>query len=382
MQGQTDPQQLFAEIWPEGMPERERLVWEAISARERGTILKRIEAAFRGERGERWSDLAEGVGLKRAGFYKLRAGWRDHGIAGVVPNQTQQVRRVAVPDDHPLRSSAAALLRSEGGRARNVDLARRLLGGAPAKSGRELAELQKVERLVQHERRALALDPEFLAKTFGAGLLVDLTAVSVLLDGAEPAPAIVAVVAETSSGLVMGSAIGSRVDALHLERAAIGQALGFLRARRGDRDVDTVPASDLGLTLPPGVTESDADVDLLRGAVAHLEFGRPGGFGYGQALVQLVGPRIGRMVLAPRRTLPADGAAYASTRVAPVMTLEQAGAQWAREVLRHNEPVLKVLEDASLIDADGVASGPMTSALMAADVLLATLAGPDQPRDS
>jgi hypothetical protein len=361
--------ELFTAIWPEGVPAAEMIVFNAVPARDQPEVLRRLEVAWRGECGEKWDALASKIDLKRAAFFNLRKSWRTHGIAGVIPNGSQRGRSVIAPDDDPLWTGATAMLRFQGGGARNVDIARSLLGHKLTSSGKDMAELQRIERLVQHARRALARDPEYLQEAYGSGLLIDLTAVSIVLADPDPTPAIVAVVVETASGLVLGSRVGHRDDASELQHAAIRIALQFLDEHRADRHRKKKSVA-LGLTLPPSRNKDDLQLEELHAAVRSLEFGMPGGFNYGQALTQLVGPRIGRMILAPRSTLAIDGAEYLRKRIAPVLELDQAISNWDREVLRHNQPILEVLKATGLVDGEGSPDAALARTLRAAAAAL------------
>ena len=366
---------LFEQIWPSGIPAREGIVFDAVAPKQREMVLNRIEAVWRAECGEPWEPLANSIGLGRAGFYKLRKAWREHGIAGVVPHGTQRPRRVSVEDNHPLRKEAQALLRAEGGSARNVDIAHRLFDAQDEADQnldgyRKEAALQRIERLVQHERKALGRNPKYLSTAYGHGLLVDLTAVAIQLDDEEGQLAIVAVVVETSSGLIISSALGSRGQLIDLQLEAIANGLEFLAERKADRKVDEQPTVDLHLTLPPPLSEQDLVLPQLRESVRDLSTGRPGGHTYGQAIVQWVGPRVGRIVLAPRSTLDIKGPDYTRTRIAQTLTRNMAEAAWRREVLRHNEPILEVLKSIGAVDGRGVGDGRMAQALRGVDSAL------------
>ena len=368
--------ELFEQIWPSGIPPREQIVFDAVAPKKREMVLNRIEAVWRAERGEPWEPLAASIGLSRAGFYKVRKAWREHGIAGVVPHGTQQPRRVSIEDNHPLRKAAEELLRAEGGGARNADIARSLFD-AQGEANRDLDEhrkasaLQRIERLVQHERKALGRNPKYISTAYGQGLLVDLTAVAIQLDDDERKLAIVAVVVETASGLIIASRLGSQGEFVDLQREAIAEGLEFLAEHKADRTVDAQPKVDLHFTLPPPFSEQDLVLHELRKSVRDLSIGRPGGHTYGQALVQWIGPRVGRIALAPRSTLDIKGLDYSRTRNAQTLSRSMAEAAWRREVLRHNEPILHVLKSVGAVGGRGVGDGRMAQVLRGIDVVLA-----------
>ena len=75
-----NPEHLISLIWPEGMPDRERIVFEGLSSPKREAVLKRLEAVWRAENGEPWEPLATTVGLGRAAFYNLRRAWREQSL--------------------------------------------------------------------------------------------------------------------------------------------------------------------------------------------------------------------------------------------------------------------------------------------------------------
>lgn len=368
-------EELIALVWPEGMPIRDRIVMEAVPAAVRNQLLNRLEAVWRAEQGEPPGALANLAGLKRAAFYNLRVAWRKNSLAGLVPHDTRSGRRIDADKDDPLRSQAVALLRASPLR-RNVDLAKSIMDAnrslVPEDAGPNyaLTVLQRLQRLVGEERRRLAADPAFVGTAYGGELVLDLTAVQIIIESSGRSLAIAAILLETASGLVLGSALGEMHQGTSLQCDALKSGLSFLESQKADIADSSDAMPRLGWMLPPGV-----DAEQIAGSVephvGELIMGRAGGFSFGQQVLQVVGPRIGRTPLNPRRTLLAnvDMEEYPKRRVAPVLTLDEARAIWAREVERHNADRVDALTKAGIIGR-GVPHGRLAAVIRAMLVAL------------
>lgn len=368
-------QQLIALVWPDGISERDRVVMDAVPASNRKNLLDRLEAVWRAERGEPLGPLADLARLKRAAFYNLRVAWRTHSLAGLVPHDTRSGRRVDASDESPLRKEAETLLRSNP-LSRNVDVARRIMEANPdlvrtdAGANHALTVLQRLQRLVGDERRRLTGDPKFVRAAFGGEMVLDLTAVQIVLDGTERALAVAAILMETASGIVLGSALGRKDDGRALQREALSAGLSFLQLNRADLppQPDTMPG--LGWMLPPDI-HAESLIQTLEPHVSELVMGRAGGFSFGQQVQQVTGPRIGRIPLNSRRTLLADMDIdeYLKSRVAPIVALEEARGIWMREVERHNVDRIVALTRANIIGG-GVTDGRLAAVIRASLVAL------------
>ncbi len=370
-------ERLIGLVWPEGIAERDRTVLEAVPVADRNRLLDRLEAVWRADRGEPLGPLADLAGLKRAAFYNLRSAWRAHSLAGLVPHATRPGRGVDIEKNHPLRKEAEALLRSDPLR-RNVDVAKTILGSNPhlvpkdAGPNDALTVLQRLQRLVREERRRLTADPAFVQDAYGGELVLDLSAVQMVLHDTEPSLAVAAILMETASGIILGSALGMDDDGASLQRQALVAGLSFLKAN----DADLPPAGDakpgLGWMLPPGM-DIGSLTRPVEPSVGELVIGRAGGFSFGQQVLQVVGPRIGRIPLNPRRTLMsrADMEAFLKRRVAPVVTTGEARAIWNREIDRHNAERISALMKAGIIGG-GVPDGRLAAVIRAVAQALAT----------
>lgn len=368
---EEDEDRLLRALWPDGMPERDRVIFDGLLPDRRAEVIARLDAVWRAQNGEPLAPLAEGIGLGRAAFYNLRQAWKERSLEGIIPNARRKPRRMKSALDSPLRALARSLIIEDGMTSRNLDIARRLAEdpvGTEEIFGRtEQIRLQWAERLVRHERRTLSRDREYLRKNFGRRLVVDLTAVSILLAGNRQL-AVVAVVLDAGSGLVLGSALNRLETAVEIERAAVEEARRFITRNQVDSPLQSGPACDLDLMIPPGAPAPE-DFQELREVTRNLDLRRPGTYGFGQELVQLIGPRMGRLPLAPRKTLAIDADPAVLRRKVVELDPSQAGAYWDREVLRHNEPVLASLRAADVLGS-GVREGQMTAVLSAVDGLL------------
>lgn len=356
-------------IWPDGMPERDRLIVEGLLPDRRRVALARLEAVWRAENGEPWKPLAERIGLSRAAFYNLRAAWRERSLEGVVPNERRIPRRLSIEAEAPIRIAARELLRSVGPDGRNIDLAKELLADFSEAFGgnTEQTRLQAAERLVRHERKALSFDAHFLQTHFGRRLVIDLSAVAVLLEG-EGELAVAAVCLEAASGLVLGSALNRLSTASEIEREAADRAWRFIWKNRLDRSIESWPPCHLDMMLPPEF-DGSRDQQGLERATQSLTLRQSGSYAFGQEILQRIGPRMGRLSFAPRKTLQVDAAGFAQSRSNIVLPPEAAATHWDREVLRHNEPIITAIKSAGLWNA-GSSEGRMIAVLEAIDAYL------------
>lgn len=365
---------LFREIWPKGMPERDRVIWDGLLPDARRTALDRLEAVWRAECGQPWKPLAQGIGLGRSAFFNLRKLWSEHSFEGVVPNARRKPRRVDAPIDALNRELARELITSHDVGTRNVDLARILVASEEAESfGGEVEQsrLQTAERLIRHERRALATDPAWLNRNWGRRLLIDLTAISVVIKG-EAELAVAAVCMDVASGLVLGSALGRLATSVETERAAVDEAWRFIRKQRADRDTRDWPPCDLDLMLPKEDDDKVKGRAELTESVGELAIRLPGSYSFGSELVQLIGPRLGRIPFAPRRTLAIDINDFAMSRRVVEVDAQTANKFWLREVMRHNEPIMRALR-VSGAWKDGCDDGRLAATFNAVDGLLLSL---------
>ncbi|MHB9879010.1 hypothetical protein ACSMXM_05020 [Pacificimonas sp. ICDLI1SI03] len=370
---EAEVDRLLSDIWPEGMPERERVIFEGLLPAQRSEAIARLNAVWRAENGHPLKPLADEIGLGRAAFYNLRGAWKERSLEGIIANSGRRPRRIKTSTDSPIRSLARSILVKDEMTSRNIDIARRVL--EQAKNDGEIVgkteqiRLQWAERLVRHERRALSRDCTYLRNNFGMRLVLDLTAVSILLKG-DSELAVVAVMLDAGSGLVLGSTLHRLQSAAELERHAVEEARRFVRRHGADRPVQSSRPCDLDLMLPPGV--SDVEDGELREATRNLDIRLPGTYAFGQELVQLIGPKMGRIPFAPRKTLSIGADRPTSRRKVIELQASHANAFWSREVLRHNEPILAALDEANVFDTKEK-EGRMAALFYAIDGLLLKL---------
>ena len=185
-----DEHDLFRQIWPDGIPDSERLVFDTVPVEQRQPILRRLKAVWLAqEKKQTWVEAAKLAELSRSGFYKLKAAWRKNGIAGVIPHETQRPRSQNKVDDDPWMDRAKTLLRLKANKP-NLEIAKTIVDemelGDDIDYNKRLSILQKVERTLVHERRASFHDPGYLKRAYGKGLIIDLSAVAIQIpDGSD-----------------------------------------------------------------------------------------------------------------------------------------------------------------------------------------------------
>ena len=349
------------------MPTKDRVAYEAVAPDERPTVIKRLEAVWAASHGGDLAALAKGVGLKRAAFYNLRRAWSANSLIGIIPNAKRWGRTLSVSHDDPIRRKANILLRRLGGDARNVEVARRLLPAVATDDTphARLIALQKAERIVQHERRNVATDPRYLRKGYGKGVLIELTGVQLLIDDGHPTMAVAAFVMDRSSGFILGASVGVAQDGSSLEIDAITSALAFLRNHRADRRL-VGEKPDCVIMLPAALTYAEVDLGPLQRVTGDLITNIRTAYPKGMLTVHIVGPRIGRLGLAPRKDLPIGPGDYPVENKWPRTTVERARAYFEREIYRHNESLLDALKRIGLVDGDGPHEADLSAVLEAA----------------
>lgn len=358
-------------VWPAGIPESDRVVLEALLPETKARTLRRLSAVWRAEQGEDWRPLAKSIGLSRAGFYNLRKAWRELSLAGVIPHGTRTPRRVRSAPGSPMRDAARELLIADGLRRRNIDIARSLLEQDPHSpeigGNNDQTRRQWAVRLIRHERAALARNPDYQAANFGRRLAIDLSAVSIAIEG-EAELAVAAVCIDVASSLILGSSLGRLQSAVWLQREAIAGARHFLSDRSADRSPSSWPKCDLNLMLPPEMSKF-RDNEAIKASTTTLNLRAAGSYAFGQEIVQMIGPRIGRLSITPRKTLAIATDGLQAARRSLSLTPEAARARWDGEVYRHNRPILKAMELAGIF-GNGVSEGRIAAALAAVDEAL------------
>lgn len=185
-----------------------------------------------------------------------------------------------------------------------------------------------------------------------------------MLDEADPALAVVSMLIETASGAILGSALGRAGMGASLQIEAVSDALSFIRAHRADLTVGDAARSELLLAVTPD-REPDALEERLRPFFGGVSAGKFGGFPFGGHAHQVIGPRVGRMVINPRRTLDVDLETFLVDREAEFHSIDVARAIWRREVDRHNGPRVAALREAGIVDGAGSSDGPLAAAMRA-----------------
>lgn len=332
-------------VWPGGIPAREGAFLRSLNPDDLEVVTRRLNAVWRAEQGEQpleW--LAEFAGVSRARFYVLRKAWAERDLPGLLRQQTR--RPWSKVEESPLVEASVQYLRDNGPNSRNRDIARALIAagalGTP-ESVPTVTQIQKLDRYIRVARRLLQTDPDFLAKHYGHGLLIDLVGTDVILDLEEPQAAVIALVVETASGMIFASGIGAAADENLLQASVIKQALQFVTSNRFDRRLTDCKGPDLFCAVSLDMNSSRAS-KVFRHFANKVLITRTGGYARGLQSAQLLGPKIGPFGLTPRRLRnPADAVSDENSH-RNLISLERATAMLIDAVAVQNKDQLKILD--------------------------------------
>ena len=346
-----EPTEIFAKIWPDGMPPGEHAEWSTVPKSRRDSVVQRLKALAALEAGEvNVGNAAALAGLSRQAFHKLRMRWEsERSIRSLTPyrfrEQAQVERKRAEIVDRAdsgstdLFSAAALRLVTSRPSETNGTLGRRLRDDLDQRISQPTA----VE-LVRQARRAVALDPDLLKETYGRSLLIDF--IGLRIEGVfvadEPAP-VAAIVLERASGIILGFAVGERGRMRDLQMDAIHKSIEFLSQHRVD-----IPASHaIGcrMILPEAEWGEDAG-SITEGLVALLGADRVYAVGmrrFGVRTTSILGHKLGRLRLSSRIGEGETGKSFHPRKKlskSPTLTLAEFSVLARSEVERHNEPLL------------------------------------------
>ncbi|NCQ21010.1 MAG: hypothetical protein GW768_07585 [Sphingomonadales bacterium] len=299
--------------WLNEAKAEDRLLFRTLDAEKRGIAGQRLGALLRLEADEISVGAAgEMAGLTRSAFHTVRRRWdASHELSAVVPFATRRSRGAAID----LGDVTAAVL--DGGlESREIALARDLIQKEPQLSngalGRKLAvrladgsHVNGMARLVQRVRHSLRLQPEALRRMYGRSLIVDNTAIALLVEGSDgPECSVASLVTERASGLVLAGEVSMRADAPRAFRNAVRRASAGVR----ELELDVRAPGPFGciVVMPPGVSAPDAPCteDNDESEFAYVDSGPRR---YGTRTISTLGSRIARIRLVPRYTEPGTG---------------------------------------------------------------------------
>lgn len=207
---------------------------------------------------------------------------------------------------------------------------------------------------IAHEvRRELRLRPDALARDYGKHVFLDATAISISLHvpDASPQIAILALVVESASGLVLGARIATEATAGIAQLQSIRDARAFLRTSRADvarklrTNFDAVIAPDTDL-------QAVILARQLSGRFGEDHVDHEGPRRFGRRTIATLGPTLGPFRLLPGSTVhgKAERAGMRKLGRSPLYH-DEAETLLQTFVVAHNADLLRRLRDAGVLPA-------------------------------
>jgi len=348
---------LLARAYPEGIRAPERAYLATLAPERRKIVLARLAAILdleeAGQDGLDAGSIAAAAaraGSGRTAFHQLRVRWAAHrSLEALAPwgRRKGDGSRHGDGFDVARAKIRKSLLFLPG--ERNGSVARIVGGnlgdGAPSRP--------TLTRIVQEERRRMSTAPAFLRAAYGARLLVDFTAVSLALE--DGTAIVVCLVVEEASLLILGHSIGTAARHPSASDAA-REALLVLEEMCADRPSGR---GDLLLIAPKGVSAKQVSALQEAGVTVRGDGARR----FGQKLTSRMGAKFGRLTFRPGATVGGFNP-KSPTRPPVRLDIGKADALVAREIERHNLPILPLLIRCRLAGPGvGSTSGSMALAL-------------------
>jgi len=367
---------VFSFVWDGEVSIEDRAIFTSLPPARRSQVLRRLLALRLAElpRAERTTALGRILGLaevqaddakpmsvmgeSKAGFFAVQASWKAGGrtLAAIAPFATTRGRGASrFPDvEVAVRESIAATPDAEV-----ADVIAHAKG-----AGLSLPANNTLRRIVREEMARQRADMALSRPQALARLVMDAVTVRVAIETATTAEwALLAVLFEPDSGLIMGHGIGPAADGLALLDRAVAAAEGMsanLRARA------LKPSLERPFEIFPSEAAEALGWDrtlrsiLARSGTAHLLVGdreeyrpsRPLRVG-GSNAVPRFAKKIGAVELLPRIRSRDGGGKLTAAELArwPVYPPEEAQALMRRAVERHNEPIEAAMVKMKLLSA-------------------------------
>ena len=342
--------------WPKGVPEKDVMLLSKLSTEDERLVAARLSALLSVEAGTRPASRApadDARGLTDSGFQSLVRRWRaDRSVSTLMPYAGRALRRRGDTADHRAVVAVVDELLKADPEMGLVPLSRQ----AARRSGSELAP--NSVKLIARERRAmLRSDGGWIASRYGNAILSDVCALpaEVEVSPGATAGALIALVVETASGIILGHAVGGSDSALELQRSAMADALAGTITQR--LDIVGSVASTLRIVVAPGDEDGAlAYARAIRRAMPAAHVVDAPRRRAGDRVADLLDGAVDVLRLRPRGGRPtrrATASTWEETRLVDVA---------GEAVITHNEGRIALLRSA-LPDADLASIGRMVTAL-------------------
>lgn len=246
--------------WPDGLPDNEMALIRKLPPGDERLLAGRLAALLEVEAGTRPASRApdDNRGLTNSGFQSLVRRWRaDRSTRTLMPYAGRTPRRRGDTAGHRAVVGAVDDLLRAGPEMGLVPLSRE----AARKSGTDLAP-NSVKLIARERRAALRMDGAWIAARYGDALLSDVCslAAEVTTEDGATSGAVIALVVEGASGIILGHSVGRADMGLDLQRSAMANALVRTITERLDT-VGIEPAT-LSMVIAPG--EDGATIEFAR----------------------------------------------------------------------------------------------------------------------
>jgi hypothetical protein len=362
--------QLLRRAWPEGVPPAELAFLRSLPERRAEIVRRRLTAllAADGNPAPDLTEIATSAGLSRTLFYNLRKRWsKNKSLRSISPYQPRSGGGAEAPDGsrpdgdagrrHSNEAEAALAEILADPLANNGQIASRV-----AVSTRTALDRRTLVKIVQRERRLLHFRPLDLLPVYGRSLLADITAVEIALEEDEHLEvAVLAMLIERATGLVLGHAVGTAQDGIALQVKAALRAVAFLAEHRADTPLGT--PVDIRVVVGPAELEQVARIgDTLARHLGRENVVSVGWRRFGERAASLIG-QPGRVRLRPMATMPQQEMLDPSRIPGPRLSRADADALLGTELARHNRSALDGLRVVGLAGG-GEAAGAMSRRIL------------------
>lgn len=276
--------------WLLGMSASDAALMRSLPKRRRDLVTARLAAVLEAESGGNLSELAERLGVDRIAFFRLRQRWaRDRSLRSLTPFATRAVRAIASGHLQPVVDRAIHTLRDD------PDIPTSKLADQLRDTHGMGISRQTALRIAREALANLSADEDHLSGGLGRKLLVDLCGTKIeyrSVDGSIGTIA-VAIVVEVASRIILGAAAGDAMNGLVLQLEAVRAA----RDAFGEFEPSRSLPSEVVVVLAPNIEPFFPSTPTGMSLIAKGERR------FGQRLVSLVGHRLLRLQLRPRKTL-------------------------------------------------------------------------------
>jgi hypothetical protein len=338
----------------------------SLSPARREAVIKRLWAVLEAEAPTPdINGIAETAGLSRTAFFGLRRRWSaQRTLRSLAPYQP---RRPVEPSPTTVQSPLPPERPQRHGKERAAAL--EAIRADPLATNGVIADIiasrlasdldrRTLVGIVRQERRLLHFKPTNLLGVYGRSLLADVSALDLLIEHeGQQAMAVLAVIIERASTLILGHAVGVRERGIELQVLAAERSVTSLAAWRADVSMDTLVA--MQVVVGPGPEESVQRLaETVEARVGPEAVHFRGRLRFGRRMASLIG-QPGRVRLRPMATMPSKDDPAPSARVGTdTLSVAEADALLGVEIERHNRSALTGLRMVGLV-GQGEVSGAM-----------------------